>query len=204
MKLKTTSICLFALVLFFSLGFVRLGRAANQITYSTQDNPKTNGVVFSVNYPADYEFVDNPSYPSQLFVAYTNEPEFPTVMGVIINPVPESLPEFSFKDFDEEMVTKWVNDSLAVPGTNPQILKKLKTSHKGHDVIRASGMVDQVLLDEIQPSIEELLFVTYKNLNITLVCTVFNSQKNLNILKHFYDRGGFQPCNDFFSSLTLP
>ncbi|MDR2301231.1 MAG: hypothetical protein LBF38_04240 [Deltaproteobacteria bacterium] len=174
------------------------------MTYSAKDSPKTHGLDFSVSYPEDYEFVDNLSSPSQLFVAYTNEPEFPTVMGVLLNPAPQSFPPFTFKTFEDEDVTKWVNESLASPGGNPQILTKEKITHKGRAGVKATALVDQVLLDEIQPSIEELLFVTHENFTITMVCSVFNSQKNPNILKHFHDRGGFDACNDFFSSLTLP
>jgi hypothetical protein len=203
MNLKVKIFNLLLLIIFVWTGLTKAGFGADRVTFSTQDNPKANGLNFSVSYPADFEFVDKLDSASQIFVAYTNEPEFPTVLSLLVRPAPDTFPPFNFKVFKDRDVDRWVNESFVAPGVNPEILSKSKITHQDLDGIKAAALVDQVLLGENQPSIEELFFVIYEKHTITLSCSVFNAQQNPNILKHFYGRGGFEACNDFFSSLSF-
>jgi hypothetical protein len=178
---------------------------ADDIRFSTEGNPRANGLVFSVTFPAGYEVVEAPPNGSQVVVAYTNEPEFPTVMALAVAPVPVTDPPFSFNDFKDGDVTRWVTQSFTPPGgETPRVLSKGKTSHQGHYAIKGDALVNQELLGETQPSIEQLLFIQYQNSTITAVCSTFNSQRNPNILLHFHGRGGFDPCNKFFNGINLP
>ncbi|MDR3135234.1 MAG: hypothetical protein LBU69_03980, partial [Deltaproteobacteria bacterium] len=172
------------------------------VTISTKDHPKANGLVFSVTFPAGFEVTDNTENPTELLVAYTNETEFPTVMAVSLVQVPENsyLP-FDHKDAKEEDIAQWVNNCFKSASPNPpKILDQEKTSHQGHKALKTAALVDQTLNGKTQPSIEEFLFISYKNHNLTAVCSTFNAQQNPNILEHFYGRQGFAPCNEFFNS----
>jgi hypothetical protein len=175
--------------------------AAELTVFSAKDNPKADGLAFSVAFPADYELAEE---PSQLFVAYTNKPEFPTVMTMSIAPLPKTVPPYDFKSFTEDNLDTFLADAYGSPNAKPRILSKSVGPHKGRSSIRAKALVNQPLLGRSQPSVEELLFVIYSDHILTMVCSTFNSQMNPNILLHFSERGGFADCDAFFDSLDLP
>ncbi|MDR0621438.1 MAG: hypothetical protein LBJ61_06145 [Deltaproteobacteria bacterium] len=195
---------IFSLATILCLGLAPALAWAQVTTFSTQDNPRADGLAFTIDYPADYELVDSPKVPNQLFVAYSEKPEFPTVLTVLVDPLPQTQPPYDYKLFTQGNLDEFVAAAFTAPGQTPRILYKSIGQFKSHSSIRAKALVNQTFKDQNQPSIEEILFVIYNNHNITIVCSTFNSQHNPNILLHFAEQGSYEACGAFFNSLVLP